>query len=112
MEAVIEQIDQLSELCAATDTDTGLNELLAGIIRLFPDADFQCVLSRGGWHRPGGVVDADYQSVSDNIMQWAETVSGGDVDTLIADYQESGYFATRMAGKTHYFTAPYIHFYQ
>ncbi|MES9868233.1 MAG: hypothetical protein ABW079_05475 [Sedimenticola sp.] len=106
MEEVISQLEQMTQFCSAAETGKGLEELTAGLNRLMPGYRFECVLSRGNWHRLGGVVDGDYRPISDNIVQWAEQESGGDVDNLVAKYMDMGYFATRLAGNTHYFTAP------
>jgi hypothetical protein len=97
--------EQLARLCSETSVQTGLQGLCERFNGLMPALDFQHVTTRGNWHRLGGVIDADYRSVSGNILKWAEEVSGGDVDQLIAEYAEKGYFATRLAGKTHYLSA-------
>ncbi len=96
----------LTEACSNSDPKAGIDALVDGIHRLAPELDLACVLSRGGWHRLGGVVDKDHQSISRNIVQWVDDECGGDVDVLIADYLNSGYFATNLAGKTHFITAP------
>lgn len=96
----------LAALCANLSPDKGIDTLTCRINNLMPGLSFDCVVTRGNWHRLGGVVDADYRRVSANIVQWVEQVSGGDVDELMARYGGAGYFATRLAGKTHYFTAP------
>ncbi|MET0064015.1 MAG: hypothetical protein ABW176_17150 [Candidatus Thiodiazotropha endolucinida] len=106
MEAMLTRIEQLTALCNAVDTAEGIDGLTAKLKALMPEYPFECVLSRGNWHRLGGVVDGDYRQVSDNISQWAERESQGDVDNLVSKYLGLGYFATRLAGNTHYFTAP------
>ncbi|MEW8285684.1 MAG: hypothetical protein AB2672_16745 [Candidatus Thiodiazotropha endolucinida] len=106
MEAMLTRIEQLTLLCKAGDTAEGIDGLKAKLKALMPEYPFECVLSRGNWHRLGGVVDGDYRQVSDNISHWAERESQGDVDNLVAKYMGMGYFATRLAGNTHYFTAP------
>lgn len=98
--------EKLAQLRQDTDTAGGPSGLVGKLTHLMSELDFECVLSRGGWHRLGGVVDAQYQRVSDNITHWAEDESAGDVDGLIARFVDKGWFATRLAGKTHYFTAP------
>ncbi|MES9965649.1 MAG: hypothetical protein ABW074_00080 [Sedimenticola sp.] len=106
MDALITRIEMLTTICKAVDTDEGIEGLTEKLKDLMPEHAFECVLSRGNWHRLGGVVDSDYQQVTDNIAHWAEEESEGDVDTLVAKYMDMGYFATRLAGNTHYFTAP------
>lgn len=98
--------EHLSHLCEQVSVEEGVAILNTKIRDLMPELDFQFVLTRGNWHRLGGVVNGNYQPVSDNIVHWAETESGGDVDELMARYMDAGYFATILAGKTHYFTAP------
>lgn len=97
---------QLAQLCSATDAEAGIDVLADNLRTAMPEADIRRVLTRCGWHRLGGVVDAAYRPVTDNIAQWAERESGGDVDELVCRYLDSGYFATHLAGKTHYFTFP------
>lgn len=97
--------EQLAQLCQGFAFDGDLAPFCEKLGELMPGLSFDQVATRGNWHRLGGVVDADYKPVSGNIVNWAEEASGGDVDQLVAEYADSGYFATRLAGKTHYFTA-------
>lgn len=98
--------DEIRKICADTDVSWGLDALASAFKTLMPDLDFNCVLTRGKWHRLGGVVDKDYGRISHNITEWVEEQApDGDVDELIVQFTDSGYFATRLAGKTHYFTA-------
>ncbi|MCG7917150.1 MAG: hypothetical protein N0E37_05275, partial [Candidatus Thiodiazotropha taylori] len=106
MNAPIAKPESIASLCLSFDFSTGFEQLTEKINLLMPELQFTRVVTRGNWYRLGGVVDGDYNPVSQNIAQWAEENSGGDVDNLIADYIDCGYFATRLAGKTHYFTAP------
>ena len=103
---LIAQSSDLVTICAEADVTHGVKALSDNLARAFPDWNFSCVLTRGGWHRLGGVVDKNYHPVSNNIVHWAESESGGDVDELVARYLDAGFFATHLAGKTHYFTAP------
>jgi hypothetical protein len=97
---------ELLAMICSEFTGTGkLDPLCDKINGLMPELSFSPVATRGHWHRLGGVVDGDYRSVSDNIAQWAEAQSAGDVDRLIDEYADKGYFVTRLAGKTHYLTA-------
>jgi len=106
MEMLSARPEQLAQLCASAEVAAGLDVLTEQLGCLLPEADIRRVLTRGGWHRLGGVVDAGYRPVSDNIAQWAERESGGDVDVLVSRYGDKGYFATRVSGKTHFFTFP------
>lgn len=98
--------EDLARLCSELGTTIGFEALSERISALMPGLSFNCVITRGNWHRLGGVVDAEYQAISHNISHWASRESEGDIDKLIAKYMAAGYFATRLAGKTHYFTAP------
>lgn len=96
---------ELAWICSETEVSAGLDHLRSALSSLLPELEFNWTLTRGGWHRLGGVVDADYRPISDNIAQWSERESGGDVDVLLDKYHDKGYFATHLAGKTHYFNA-------
>jgi hypothetical protein len=105
MNDLLQQNDRLAELCQQTDPAQGAAPLLTGLGEIFPDLEFNHTLSRGGWHRLGGVVDSEFRRISDNIAHWAATETDGDIDELVMRHVESCYFATHLAGKTHYFTA-------
>jgi hypothetical protein len=100
----IEYNQLLVELCKTTDPERGISAIVEGLSSIFPELEFEHVLSRGGWYRLGGVVDSDYQRVSDNIVEWAEQECDGDPEQLVLKYIDSVYFATKLAGKTHYLT--------
>jgi len=106
MEAMFAKPETLAMLCQSLDPSLEIDALNAEFCRLMPALEFTPVATRGNWHRLGGVVDASYRTVHNNIAHWAEQESAGDVDQLIVSYADAGYFATRLAGKTHYFTAP------
>lgn len=105
MHALIADVEQLTRFCREADAQAGPQALVDGVNGLMPELDFHRVLTRGNWHRLGGVVDGAYGRISDNIVHWASEVSGGDVDELIAAYVDKGWFATQLSGKTHFFTA-------
>lgn len=104
MNIYIENNQQLVELCSKTDTSQGISAILKGLENIFPDLVFEHVLSRGGWYRLGGVVDENYNRVTDNIASWAEQESDGDPEQLLLKYIDATYFATRLSGTTHYLT--------
>jgi hypothetical protein len=103
---LINHTEALAGLCTELDASQGVQILQQALNDRLPAYDLVCVLTRTHWHRLGGVVDARYQPVSSNITKWAEAQADGDVDKLVAEYIGKGYFATHLAGKTHYFTAP------
>jgi hypothetical protein len=104
METLMACPARLAECCAQTDAGSSVHALTGELRDLMPGLDLEWVLTRGRWHRLGGVVDADLRPVSNSITHWAEQESDGDVAQLIARHGDSGYFATRLTGKTHYFT--------
>ncbi|TVS10882.1 MAG: hypothetical protein EA417_18645 [Gammaproteobacteria bacterium] len=97
--------EALSRVCADLEPISGMAALTEAVNGLAPAQPFRWVLTRGGWHRLGGVVDPDHRRVSDNITHWLDAACAGDMESLLADYGDAGYLATRMAGKTHFFTA-------
>lgn len=98
-------LSALVRLCKETDPQQGHSQLLAGLDQLFPDLAFTPVLSRSGWYRLGGVVDAGAQRISDKLVDWVEAESGDDVMQLYHKYAEQGLCATRLNGITHYLVA-------
>jgi hypothetical protein len=95
----------IAEACATSHPVDGEQGLLDHLKRLCPELEFRRALMRGGWHRPGGVVDLDKQRVAESLREWAERESGGDVATLMDKVNGRQLFATCLAGKTHYFVA-------
>lgn len=99
--------EAMVRLCAVAVPAEGLDRLVEQANVLMPGPPFQRVLTRGGWHRFGGVVDRDYRRVHGSIVHWVDEHCDGVVDDLITDYVDAGYFATRLAGKTHFLTRAY-----
>jgi len=98
--------EPLQQVCREITPADGMDALEVRIKKVLPDLGVRWMLTRGHWHRLGGVVDGNLQRISDSITQWAEEQAHGDVDELIAGYQDAGYYATQLAGRTHYLTAP------
>ncbi len=96
---------QLNAACESASPNTGESGLIAALQPLFPGLRIRHALTRGGWHRLGGVVDGEHRPVASNIRQWAEQESAGDIDQLVAKYLDAGYFATHIEGKTHFLVA-------
>lgn len=97
-------IMELADACERVMPKQGPSVLTRALEEAGSVTGLSHVLTRSGWHRLGGVVDGAYQRVADNITRWAE--AQGDVDTLMARYGDSGYFATHWQGRTHYLVAP------
>lgn len=70
-----------------------------------PELELHYATARSGWHRLGGIVDADYRPIAHNIETWAETESEGDMDLLLDKCAEIRGFVTKLEGSTHYLTA-------
>jgi hypothetical protein len=99
---------QVAELCVRTPATAGPEVLARELAVLAPGLTFRQVLSRGGWYRLGGVVDANHVRLSDNLETWAEqqlAAHDEDMAALCDDYAEDGLRATRLTGRTRYFVA-------
>ena len=97
--------EEMIRLCSAAPVKLGLDGIVEACGKAMPGLTFRHVLTRGHWHRLGGVVDTELKPVAQSIVQWAEEESGGDVDDLVARYADAGWFATHVAGRTHFLTA-------
>ncbi|MES9990894.1 MAG: hypothetical protein ABW098_03010 [Candidatus Thiodiazotropha sp.] len=106
MIALLQKQEHLVELCNQLSAVEGKDKLEAALALTLQGLDLKWVMTRGGWHRLGGVVDGDYAPVASNLRKWVEETSDGDFDDLFYSYRDSGYFVTQLAGKSHYFTAP------
>lgn len=108
MDLMLADTEKIDKVCNETEVAWGIDALESAFRTLMPELNFKHVVTRGNWHRPGGVVDNDYQSINKSLEDWAQQEApDGDVDNLIVNFMDSGYFATRVSGKTHYFTAAY-----
>ncbi|WP_153108750.1 hypothetical protein [Propionivibrio limicola] len=95
-------------LCAKVPVSTGASGLARELSSILSDFNFRDVLTRGGWYRLGGVVDAAGAHIADDLALWAEAelaAHGDDIHALVDAYLESGFKATRYLGKTHYLVA-------
>ena len=102
----LHDITAVARACATSDPASGTTGLLDGLGRLWPALSFRPVLSRGGWYRPGGVVDIGKLRVAESLRQWAEGLSvNGDLQALLDSCTQRPLFATRLLGTTHYLTA-------
>ena len=99
----------LQSACKQTPVSSDIGELLRQLESAQPEWPFQHRLSRGGWYRPGGVVDASGNPLSDNLEAWAEAAldaHGGDLALLLEELEATPRYATRFIGSTHYLIAP------
>lgn len=97
-----------AEACVHVPVSQGPAALARELATIAPSYTFRQILSRGGWYRLGGVVDAAGSAVADNIEQWAAAelaAHDDDMHALADDYAGRGLRATRLTGKTHYWVA-------
>ncbi len=72
--------------------------------------EFRLALSRGGWYRPGGVIDQAGSRIADNLEVWANeqlAESDGEMAEFVERHLGSELRVTRHTGRTHYFVAAY-----
>jgi hypothetical protein len=98
---------QLEEICAGVLPADDHVALLAEVNALAGDTPFRHALTRTGWHRSGGVVAATGARIANNLRQWAEDESEGDMFALYEAYADKDLVTTRFDGKTHYLVAPF-----
>jgi hypothetical protein len=84
--------------------------LLTLAAQLGTDCPFRFALTRGSWYRPGGLIRADGSRAADDLERWAEEALAecdGDLAECLERNQADRLIATRHAGRTHFFVAPY-----
>jgi hypothetical protein len=99
---------QIGKLCSEIPASAGPGVLARELNVLAPDLSFREVLSRGGWYRLGGVVDAGGHHIARDLERWAEdelAAREDDMGELCDDFNNLGLQATRLSGRTHYFVA-------
>lgn len=96
---------RLGELCASLPAPFDPASLAEAVQGLLADCEVRPVLTRGGWHRLGGVVDPQGCRIAHHLGEWAQSESGGDIDVLLYKLSERRLFATRLNGRTHYLVA-------
>lgn len=93
---------------AKTAVAAGPAALLAAINESFPEAVFREVARRGGWYRPGGVLDGARRRVADALEPWLEAELArcdDDLEVVAECHAKSGLMATRLSGTTLYLVA-------
>lgn len=96
------------ETCARVPVSAGPGALVKALGQALPDWKFRHALSRGGWYRLGGIVDADGASLTDDLEAWVEEAldqRDGDLAHLAEDFAGQALYATRRVGQTHYLVA-------
>gem|GEM_PF-144972 len=97
--------DRLDGICNFTSVSAGNEHLLENLSQTLPDLSFTVVLTRGGWHRVGGLMDKEGARISENLVEWLEQNADGDMAHLYTEYAEAGCIVTHLHGKTHYLVA-------
>lgn len=105
MENLLQPVESIQQLCQCVTAEQGVDEITAGINRIYPELDFGYTLTRGHWYRLGGVVDADHQPVAESLEKWLRDKVDDDLESVLLDYADKDYFITINSGKTHYFCA-------
>ena len=98
----------IAEICMRVPASAGAAGIARELAAVAPQLTFREVLARGGWYRLGGVVDAKGDRVSGDLAAWAEAElhrHGDDLQALADAYVDSGFKATRVIGRTHYWIA-------
>lgn len=96
------------ETCAKVPVSNGPGALVKALSVALPDWKFRHAMSRGGWYRLGGIVDASGKRVADSLESWAEKAideRDGEIARLIDDFADQTLYATRLVGQTHYLVA-------
>jgi hypothetical protein len=84
--------------------------LLATLAETVPACPFRFMLTQAGWHRAGGVLAADGNSLSRELETWVNAelaYCGDDFEQFLARYSRANLLVTRHVGRTHYFVAAY-----
>jgi hypothetical protein len=98
----------LAEACVQIPISQGPDGIARELARIAPELTFRQVLSRGGWYRLGGVVDAAGQHVAESLEDWAQdelAANEQDLASVAAAHEGENLRATRVTGKTHYWVA-------
>ena len=84
--------------CATLPAPGDLNALIAVLREMLPGIEPRHALTRGGWHRLGGLVDEDGQRIAHQILAWAEAESGGDIAEHLLNALRGNHASPSSAG--------------
>jgi hypothetical protein len=98
-------LQKVSGVCSFTRVADNHAQLLENLSQALPDLAFTIALTRGGWHRVGGLLDKAGNRISNHLIEWIEQRGDSDITNLYASYAEAGYVVTHIHGKTHYLVA-------
>lgn len=100
--------DTLRYLCTTVTPLPGHATLLDAL-RREGGPDFSPRLSRGGWFRPGRIINAKGDEISSDALHWLERAwaeCGEDGAVFAEEYVDSTLALTLEQGVSHYFVAP------
>lgn len=101
--------DNVRCLCATLSPLPG-HAPLCEALRRATGLEFAPRVSRGGWYRPGRIVDAAGHTLADDALAWLEHAwrdSGEDLAAFCARHAATGPTVTLLQGTSHYLVAPY-----
>jgi hypothetical protein len=96
---------RLADACTGGLTSASAADILARLQAKVPELRLGYAMTRAGWHRQGGVVDAHYGRVAEHIGAWAEEQVAGGLEQLMDRCAQIRGFVTKLEGCTHYLTA-------
>jgi hypothetical protein len=100
----------LERLCRETPVSPAHARLLQTLAELWPRWSFRHAVTRGGWHRPGRVYDAQGKLVGEDAEAWIEQAwadCGEDAAAFCESYLEQELQLSRFDGRTHFLVAAY-----
>lgn len=98
--------DQIAKICRNAFPDRAHRSLLTALGSLYPQIPFSVAWSQEGWYRTGGVVTANGNKITDDLVHWAYREGENDFAGLLEYCRKAALFATRIDGKVHYIVAP------
>jgi hypothetical protein len=98
-------LQKVSGVCSFTRVSEDHTQLLENLSQALPHLAFTVALTRGGWHRVGGLMDNEGNRISNHLIEWIEQNCDSDITNLFAAYAEAGYIVTHLHGKAHYLVA-------
>ena len=96
---------RIADGCNGRAVSMSPDDILAALQAQAPELELRYAMVRSGWHRLGGVVDANYRPLARHIGEWAQAQSEGDLARLMDKCADIRGFVTRLEGRTHYLTA-------
>ena len=80
----------VAEICMLVPVAAGTAGLADALARIAPNFRFREVLCRGGWYRPGGVIDAAGSHVADDLVLAFALFGGGQAVDAHVDHRRAG----------------------